>query len=97
MFSPVWIQAVMSIVVLAGVGLAVFGQVRWRANQEWESLASARAERITALEQQTQVQEIRINAQEGLIADVQRLNVELQRKLDRIERAKRKEEPGHDG
>src|SRR6266567_1501558 len=79
-WTPVLIQTVMTIAVMVGVGLAVVGQVRWRATQEWSALAEARGQRIETLEadlehmrakllKDNELQELRIQALEAQIAE----------------------------
>ncbi len=79
--SPVVIQALTSIAVLFGIGLAVLGQYRWRAVQEWEALAEARAQRITLLEKEIEALRTETNGQREQIAALSRLNLDLQRRL----------------
>jgi hypothetical protein len=93
-WTPAILQALMSVAVLVGVGLAVLGQVRWRATQEWEALADARQQRIVSLErdleflhkqfsdlQGTLIEQQKLSATQ--IADVQKLNLDLQRQLQK--------------
>lgn len=88
-WSPVLVQTVMTIAVLVGVGLAVIGQVRWRAVQEWEALADAREKRNTLLEQEIQMLRTAAIAQEGQVSELQRFNLQLQQKVDRLEKVSR--------
>lgn len=45
--SPLY--ALVGLAIFVVTGLAVLGQVRWRATQEWESLADARLQEIDRL------------------------------------------------
>ncbi len=110
LWTPAMVQALMSIAVLAGIGLAVVGQVRWRATKEWESLADARQQRIAELERDVEFLRTRITALEAQVSEVQRskldavaelqnMNISLQRRLERKIAAVAKEakELGNDG
>jgi hypothetical protein len=83
-WSPAMVQALMSIAVLAGIGLAVVGQVRWRATKEWESLADARQQRISELERDMEFTRARITALEAQLAEVQRVNLNEVTELQRL-------------
>lgn len=85
-WTPALVQTIMTVAVLVGVGLAVFGQVRWRAVQEYEALAEARLQHIQLKEQEITMLRQKVTAHEGLIAEMQRLNLELQRELDHLKR-----------
>ena len=106
-WSAATIQAIITISVMVGVGIAVLGQVRWRAVQEWESLADARGLRVDALEKELaalrvshnneiELLTVRIQAMEAQVAEVQRLNIDLQRELSRS-RGARDGKDGKDG
>ncbi len=88
--------ALLNVVVLTAVGLAVWGHVRWRALEEYEKLADARAQRISELEADTlkvkaqhekdiSFLNSRIEALEAQVAELQKFNQELQRRLSRRE------------
>jgi len=80
-WTPLLVQTLMTIAVLVGIGLAVFGQVRWRATQEFEALAEVRAQRIAALEKEIDILRGEAKERAESLATVQRLNFDLQRRL----------------
>ncbi len=87
-WSPILVQTLTSLAVLIGVGLAVFGQVRWRGTQEWETLAEAQGKRIELLEKEIGLLRGEIAEKNERLATLGRLNYDLQRQLKEPERRK---------
>ena len=83
-WSPLLIQALTSVAVLFGIGLAVLGQYRWRAVQEWEARAEARAQRITLLEKEIETLRIEAKNHNDQIISLSRLNLDLQRRMEAL-------------
>lgn len=76
------LQALVGLAVLVVTGLAVLGQVRWRATQEWEALAEARLQRIEALEKEVQSLKAQVAEVTQENDALQRLCARLQRQID---------------
>jgi len=84
------LSSIIGVFTAVATGLAVLGQIRWRAVQEWESLAEARGERLKTLEAEVLGLKAQIDLLHQELAELRTMNFRLQRDLQREQQQREK-------